>query len=337
MDCLWCGKQIGFLRRMFDKEFCCSEHRRLATLSPEAVVAEQDATVDYDTRDLWTVEKERRKAPKKSGGAIVFVALGAAAVIMVALSDGRPSGAATGGGGGGLRMPKIGSGNIPGGSGSSWSLGSLFQSRATITLTHDFANGVGDWIGSASSAVKDWSLEPSGLRPGSLRIWQRSASLSNYDLEFVGQIEQRSMNWAFRAADAQNFYGTKLSINRNASGGAPNVGITRYVMLNGHEFDKVRLPLPISLERGRPYKVRVSVQGSRFVTSVNGRAVSSWSDSRLSRGGIGFFSENGESATVRWVSLSERDSTLGRLLSHFAVIQPLSTYYPTGTDMAFIQ
>jgi hypothetical protein len=332
MECLWCGKKIGLLRRTLDKEFCSAEHRRLATITPESVVAEQDATVDYDTRDLWTVEKERRKAPKKSSGVVVFVALGAAAIIMVGVGGSKGSG-----GGGPVStgaFPNIAATaktRVAGGQ-SSWSLGSLFQSRATVTLTHDFASGIGDWIGGTASTVKDWSLEPSGLRPGGMRIWQRSASLSNYDLEFVGQIEQKSMNWAFRAADTRNFYGTKLSIIRNSVNGTPNAGITRYVMLNGHEVDRVRLPIPIALERGQPYRVRVSVQGSRFLTSVNGRTVSSWSDIRISKGGVGFFSEAGESATVRWVSVSERDSTLGRLLSHFAVIQPLSSFYPGFED-----
>ncbi|MDR9900969.1 hypothetical protein G7B40_041945 [Aetokthonos hydrillicola Thurmond2011] len=337
MECLWCGKKLGFLRRILDKEFCSAEHRRLATITPEGVVFEQDATSDYDTRELWTVEKDKRKGPKKSSGVVVFVALGGAAVLMVALSDGSKSGAPpqNGGGGSALSLP-----NMPGAPGagqqskatSAFSLGSLFQSRGSVTLTHDFANGVGDWVSSTASAAKDWSIEPSGLRPGSLRIWKRSASLSNYDMEFVGQIEQKSMNWAFRATDSRNYYASKLTINRPANGGAPNAGITRFAMLDGHEVDRVRLPLPISLERGRPYRIRLSVQGTRFITAVNGRTVSSWSDHRISKGGIGFFSEEGESATVRWVSLSERDSTLGRLLSHFAILQPLQAFYPADNE-----
>ncbi len=334
MECLWCGKNIGFFRRILDKEFCSSEHRRLATLSPEGVVFEQDATADYDTRELWTVEKDKRKGPKKSSGVVVFVAIGAVAVALVALSDGK-SGGGSSGGGSAVSIPSIvpdsPAGSKGGTTSSDWSLGSIFQRGATVTLTHDFASGIGDWASASASAAKDWSLEPSGLRPGSLKIWKRSSSLSNYDMEFVGQIEQKSMNWAFRATDSRNYYATKLSINRAATGsGAPNAGIVRYAMLDGHEVDRVRLPLPISLERGRPYRVRLSVQGTRFITSVNGRTVSSWSDHRISKGGVGFFSDDGESATVRWVSLSERDSTLGRLLSHFAMIQPLPAFYPAS-------
>jgi len=48
--------------------------------------------------------------------------------------------------------------------------------------------------------------------------------------------------------------------------------------------------------------------------------VSSWTDSRLSRGGVGFFSEDGEASLLKWVSVSERDSLLGRLVSHFSLI-----------------
>ena len=85
----------------------------------------------------------------------------------------------------------------------------------------------------------------------------------------------------------------------------------RFIVLDGRERERVELPLPLTLERGVDYRVRVSVRGGRFLTSVNGQLVSSWMDSRLSRGGVGFFSEDGESSLLKWVSVSERDSFLG--------------------------
>ena len=48
--------------------------------------------------------------------------------------------------------------------------------------------------------------------------------------------------------------------------------------------------------------------------------VSSWMDSRLTTGGVGFFAESGEQAAIKWVSVSERDSMLGRFLSYFSII-----------------
>jgi hypothetical protein len=48
--------------------------------------------------------------------------------------------------------------------------------------------------------------------------------------------------------------------------------------------------------------------------------ISSWTDRRLARGGVGFFSGEGEVAKLRWVSLSQRDSMLGRLMANFSLI-----------------
>ena len=58
----------------------------------------------------------------------------------------------------------------------------------------------------------DWSFSGGYVRPGKLRVWKDSESLSNYDLEFVGHVEKKSMDWAFRAADFKNYYATKLTV-----------------------------------------------------------------------------------------------------------------------------
>jgi len=68
----------------------------------------------------------------------------------------------------------------------------------------------------------------------------------------------------------------------------------------------------------RQLQVRVSVQDDRFITYLNGQVISSWSDKRLHRGGVGFFSEDDDPQKVDWVSLSERDSFLGKVLAHFS-------------------
>jgi hypothetical protein len=75
--------------------------------------------------------------------------------------------------------------------------------------------------------------------------------------------------------------------------------------------------LPLTLEKGSDYLVRVSVEDDRFVTYLNGQVISSWTDKRLSRGGVGFFSDADDEQQISWVSLSERDSVMGRMLAHF--------------------
>ena len=81
----------------------------------------------------------------------------------------------------------------------------------------------------------------------------------------------------------------------------------------------VRLPLPVSLERGVNYRVRMTVQDDHFITYLNGQVISSWTDTVLKRGGVGFFEDQNDPQKVAWVSVSERDSFMGRMLAHFSL------------------
>jgi hypothetical protein len=210
---------------------------------------------------------------------------------------------------------------------TSETIGAFVRDRAPITLHHDFRSGLNEWVTVALNGASkvddphDWktpsSVPSSVVAPGSLRLWSRSTPLRNYQMEFEGQIERRSLSWAFRASNPANYYAAKIQITR--PGPQPNADLVHYVMLNGHEWDRVQLPLPITLERGNDYRVRVSVQEDRFVTYLNGQVISSWTDARLSRGGVGFFSDQDDQQRVAWVSISERDSFMGRMLAHFGL------------------
>jgi hypothetical protein len=136
-------------------------------------------------------------------------------------------------------------------------------------------------------------------------------------MEFSAAIEKRSLSWAFRAADERNYYATKILITK--PGPLPNAGLVHYLVMDGREWDRVQLPLPLTLARGGSYQVRVSVQDDRFITYLNGQVISSWSDKRLHRGGIGFFQDIDDPQKVAWVNLSERDSLMGRVLAHFSL------------------
>jgi hypothetical protein len=325
MVCLWCGKKIALMRGIVDREFCSQVHRRLASKAPDRIAKETDVTSDYDMSELWTVEKENKRQAKTGHQAVgVFAVLGIITLAAIGLATSNQSSGS--GGNSGSRLPSLN----PTATSSTWgdSMRSVWRSHAQVTLTHDFSTGLGDFIGGRAGGKRDWSLDTNGLRPGKLRIWQRSTSLQDYDVDFLAQIEQKSMGWAFRAPDVKNYYGTKLTFTGHANSSGPNAGLVRFVMLDGREQERSQLPIPFTLERGVPYRVHLSVQGSRFVTTVNSQVVSSWSDSRLPRGGVGFFSEDGEVSTVRWVSLAERDSMLGRLLAHFSLIEmPWLGYY----------
>jgi hypothetical protein len=318
MGCLYCHKKIGALRRLKDEHFCCDDHRRKLTSKSARALREAEDLYGFDEAQVptWRVvtrSKPEDKQDRRPGlGTSIFVGL-TVVLLVIALSQ-LPVGAPA---------PKAGVSPLPetnphpSGGGFGQMISNLIQNKASGTLREDFHSGFGNWEG-LGSAASDWSAQAGEVRPTSLRLWKPSTSLSNYELEFMGQIDHKSLDWAFRAADLHNYYATKLVMTKPVP--LPNAGLVRFIVLDGRERERVELPLPLTLDRGVDYRVRVSVRGNRFLTSVNGQLISSWTDSRISRGGVGFFSEDGESALLKWVSVSERDSFLGRVASHFSLL-----------------
>ncbi|HTC34203.1 MAG TPA: hypothetical protein VK724_12570 [Bryobacteraceae bacterium] len=316
MGCLYCRKKIGPLRKLSDRHFCCNDHRKRFGSKSARVIRETEDLYGVDDASVptWravTAPKAEDKHERKAGmGATLF--FGAAiAVLLLAVSQmpmNSPAAKAI------SPLPNNPH-NTRGGFGQA--ISNLIQSQTSGTLREDFHSGFSNWDG-LKSASSEWAMQDGVVRPTSLRLWKPSTSLSNYELEFQGQINHKSMDWAFRAADLHNYYATKLVITH--PGPLPNAGLVRFIVLDGRERERVELPLPLTLDPGVDYRVRVSVRGDRFLTSVNGQLISSWMDNRISRGGVGFFSEDGESALLKWVSVSERDSFLARLTSHFSLI-----------------
>lgn len=307
--CLYCLKNIGPLHRLRDRHFCCKDHRsKYSTRSARALREAEDL---YGFEAVVTVKPEDKPERRVGMGTSIFVGL-TVAVLVLALSQ-FPMRSA----GPKAISPLPDTNPHPNQGGFGQLIGNLIQNNTSGTLRDDFHGGLSGWEG-FRSVSSDWNMQGGEVRPASLRLWKPSTSLANYELEFMGQIDHKSMDWAFRAADLHNYYATKLVMTR--PGPLPNAGLVRFVVLDGRERERVELPLPLTLERGVDYKVRVSVRGNRFLTSVNGQLISSWMDSSISRGGVGFFSEDGESSVLKWVSVSERDSFIARIASHFSLI-----------------
>jgi len=316
MVCRYCRKKIGPFRSLRDRYFCCDDHRQKLTAKSARALREVEEVFGYDEYQLPTwkaITQAKREEKQSRGGMSTIVFVGMAVVFMMLAVSQLPMGAPA------ARaispMPDASPHNSR--SGFAQSIANLLQSKSSGTLREDFRAGFSNWEGFKSTPT-DWVREGSLVRPSSLRVWKPSTSMSNYELEFMGQIERKSIDWAFRASDVHNYYATKLVITK--PGPLPNAGLVRFVVLDGRERERVELPLPLTLERGVDYRVRVSVRDGRFLTSVNGQLISSWIDTRLSRGGVGFFSDQGEASVLKWVSLSERDSFLGRIVSHFSLI-----------------
>lgn len=188
--------------------------------------------------------------------------------------------------------------------------------RAAIELSDDFRAGLGDWDGSTNWS-NSWSYDPAGfVRPGALALYRPSVGLTDYKIEFLAQIEKKSLGWVFRAADTNNYYAMKLTIQK--PGPLPTVVVERYAVVHGREEAHRVSPLPLQLRTDSIYRVRVDIRGSEFTTQVQGQLADYWSDDRLRSGGVGFFSGRGEQSRVRWVEVQHQYDALGRLCAFLA-------------------
>jgi hypothetical protein len=313
MGCLYCKKNISPLRKLKDPHFCCDDHRQKGIARSARALREAEDL--YGFSDTLPLPKPEDKPERRGGlGGTIFVAAG---IVVLLLGLARvPTHSSVS-----KAVSPLPDNPHPSRAGFGQTVANMIQSQTSGTLREDFRSGFSNWDG-LKSAASDWTLQAGQVRPASLRLWKPSTSLSNYELEFLGQIDRKSLDWAFRAADLHNYYATKLVITHPGSlpNAGPNAGLVRFVVLDGRERERVELPLPLTLESGVDYHVRVSVRGNRFLTSVDGQLISSWIDNRISRGGVGFFSDNGEASALKWVRVSERDSFLARIASHFSLI-----------------
>jgi hypothetical protein len=156
--------------------------------------------------------------------------------------------------------------------------------------------GEGGW-------VQNWSGDPSNAHVGrQITIYRPSLSLSDYRIEFQGQIDTKSVGWVFRAADPNNYYALKLAIV--ASGASPRFALFKYVVRSGRETEVGRVSLNLNARNDTIFNVRTDVRGKKFSTYVQGQPVDVWNDEQLKSGGVGFLNERTERARIKTVSIA---------------------------------
>ena len=219
-------------------------------------------------------------------------------------------------------MPKV---KIPSGAGSGvqkivadrWTtLNKNILDRAAIAYTDDFRSGLDGWE-SRSNLTTRWSYDASGfVQPGPLAVFRPTVDLTDYRFEFLGEIDQKGMGCAFRAANLDNYYAVKLLVVK--PGPLPEVHVVRYAVIGGKEGPRVEKRLPFSARADMLYRIRVDVTGSDFAIRAQDQLIDFWSDDRIPRGGVGLFCGRGEKARVRWLEVSHQYDTLGRLCAYLA-------------------
>ncbi len=347
MKCQFCGTNLGLVRRLFDREYCSSDHRKRS--SARSARDSRDHLSYYGDEDLYPVDEVmalQRPEGQENKDGLQKMQAGVATAISVVLLFVLAYSWVTGQGGnaepsGGDRNPLVGeiarsadrtsSGVLSG-------LRDLMPARPPIHLKENFKGNMDNWLGAPLSAamarspnLRDlgWNIDNGLVRPGRLRIWQPSVDLTDYKMEFEGSIEKRAMSWTYRSVNLDNFYASKIVVRK--AGPMPTLEIVRYAMLDGKETARTRLPLPMNAITANAtlFHIELKVRGQQFTTFLNGQNIDSWSDSRLKKGGVGFFSEAGEVAAIHWVNVDEeRPGLLGHVLSLGFFVGPAVQFGP---------
>jgi hypothetical protein len=188
--------------------------------------------------------------------------------------------------------------------------------RAAIRLEDDFRSGLAAWKGRGNWA-ESWSYDPAGLvHPGRLALFGPSMSLSDYRLEFIGQLERGGMGWVYRARDESNYHAMKLVLVE--PGPQAKTVLVHYSVAGGKPGPRSRTPLPFPWGQKSMHEVRLELNGARYTVSVDGRLVHYGADLSLPSGGIGFFAEPGDQFSLRRVRVVHQDDALGRLCAWLA-------------------
>ena len=205
--------------------------------------------------------------------------------------------------------------------------------RATLELGSDFHNGKQFWDGSKADFGKGWERSAEGyMVPGQLAVYRPSLQLTDYRLEFMGQIENKGLGWVVRASDTSNYYAMKFNVVE--PGLRPIISVARYAVVNGKRSRKIEVPLQVMVHNRTPYRVAVDVRGNHITTSIEGEQVDSWTDDTLAAGGVGFFSEGSERARLYWMKVTNNDDLLGRVCAFIAGTR--TTARAGGQQQAFL-
>jgi hypothetical protein len=202
------------------------------------------------------------------------------------------------------------------GSSGWWEVPPVITQRAAIELSDDFRGGLAHWQGGGDWS-RSWTFDRAGfLQTGPLALFRPSKTLTNYEFEFLGQIQRKGMGWVVRARDLNNYQALKLAIV--GGGGVPEVVLIRYPVVGGRQGRITERRVPLDLRQDTVYNVITRVNGSDFTVTVQGQVADYWSEPALAAGGVGLFSSKGEQARVRWVEVRHQNDTLGKLCALFA-------------------
>jgi hypothetical protein len=193
------------------------------------------------------------------------------------------------------------------------SLTANVKARAAFQVIDDFTAGVSEHWDSAG-LVSD---ESGTARVTGFALNRNTMELAGYRLDFDAKIAARGMGWIIGAADERNYYAFKLEEINSKQG--KKYRFVRYLVAGGEVAgaDRVQVDVPVELNEEDFNRISVRLRDNRIATFINGTGVDYWQAEEPPQGGVGFFTENNETAFIRRVEVSGNEDTWGLFLYGF--------------------
>src|SRR5260370_22560933 len=85
----------------------------------------------------------------------------------------------------------------------------------------------------------EWASDAVGSRRGrQITLYRPSTGMTDYQMQFTGQIESKALGWVFRAADTKNYYAMKIV---NIRPGA--MALRHFAVVDGRESSSSERPI----------------------------------------------------------------------------------------------
>jgi hypothetical protein len=178
----------------------------------------------------------------------------------------------------------------------------IVQKPASVAVHFEehFASGWDNWVG----GVDDWHMDVAGVRTGAMALFMPTLDLVDYELEFLGRIDAKTINWVVRAAGLDQHIRCTLTLRPGNE-----VEFSRTIIKGGIAETPVTSPTRVPGKKRSAVTIRTIVNGDSFAVEVDGIRVDSWTEERLPSGGVGFVGTADDRARLYWVKVSSSQSS----------------------------
>jgi hypothetical protein len=147
-----------------------------------------------------------------------------------------------------------------------------------------------------------------------LLIYRGSRQVSDFRVDFDWNPDDKGAGLIFRCVDRANYQALRLAIAPSRS--ARGFYEEHFAVIAGVESEHKRKLIPWKLRTGVVH-IALDATGSAFTLSVGGKRFESWTDDRLKKGDLGFFSNGNERASIDTIRFTFANHELADFLGTF--------------------